>query len=64
MMKAQNISEIRAKSVSPDVMDAWFEKYKRIYDNHDLKNFPGNIFNCDESGFQPEQRSLRIITKK
>ena len=63
-MKAQNISEIRAKSVSPDVMDEWFEKYKRIYDKHDLKNFPGNIFNCDESGFQPEQRSVRIITKK
>ena len=29
------------------------KKSERIYDKHDLKNYPGNIFNCDESRFQP-----------
>ena len=29
------------------------KKFQRIYDKHDLKNYPGNIFNCDESRFQP-----------
>jgi len=62
-LKAQNISEIRAKSTSPEVFDEWFKKVKEIYDKYDLHDKPFNIYNCDESGFQPVQKDVRIITK-
>ena len=49
-MKAQNISEVRAKSATPEVFDQFHDK-------------PGHIYNCDESGFQPDPGNVRIITK-
>ena len=61
---AQMISEIRAKSANPEIIDEWFKKFKAIFDQYDLHGRPDKIYNCDESGFQPEQRSIKGLTLK
>ena len=61
---AQMISEIRAKSATPEIIDEWFKKIKVIFDQYDLHGRTDKIYNCDESGFQPEQRSIRVISKR
>ena len=49
---AQNMPSDRAKASSQD-------KVKKVNDKHDLHDRPEKIFNCDESGFQPDQGSLK-----
>ena len=61
---AQMISEIRDKSATPEIINEWFKKIKAIFDQYDLHGRPDKIYNCDESGFQPEQRSIRVISKR
>lgn len=62
-MKAQNLCENRAKSATKEVFDEWFVKVGKIFDEHGFHEKPSYIYNCDETGFQPEQNEIRIITK-
>ena len=62
-MKAQNLCENRAKSATKEVFDEWFVKVGKIFDEHGFHGKPSYIYNCDETGFQPEQNEIRIITK-
>jgi hypothetical protein len=64
ILKSQNLSEIRAKSATPEIFDEWFKTVGAIFDKYGLHDKPTYINNADETGFQPDPGSVKIITKK
>lgn len=42
--------EKKRAAVTVGQVDSWFELLKKVIEENDLANHPGQIFNCDESG--------------
>ena len=63
-VKPRSLSMPRAKSVTKENLDKYFQNLKQILDKHNLHNCPELIYNVDESGFSPEHNPQKIATIK
>lgn len=61
---AQNVPLTRAISCTPLVVSKFFELLKGTLESLRLQDSPGSIWNCDESGFQCDPNSQKIICKR
>ncbi|KAF3856780.1 hypothetical protein F7725_017503 [Dissostichus mawsoni] len=63
MRKPEALSAARAAGFNPTVVNKWFEKYKDTIETLGLKNVPGHIWNCDETGLQDHLLSTRVVAE-
>ncbi|KAJ4933867.1 hypothetical protein JOQ06_006676 [Pogonophryne albipinna] len=63
MRKPGALSAARAAGFNPTVVKKWFEKYKDTIETLGLKNVPGHIWNCDETGLQDHFLSTRVVAE-
>ncbi|XP_033939801.1 uncharacterized protein [Pseudochaenichthys georgianus] len=63
MRKPEALSAARAAGFNPTVVNKWFEKYKDTIETLGLKNVPGHIWNCDETGLQDHFLSTRVVAE-
>ena len=62
--KPRSLSMPRAKSVTKENLNAYFQNLKDILDKYELHDCPELIYNVDETGFSPEHSPPRIATVK
>lgn len=60
----QNVSLDRAKSVDIDVLDNYFNRVEEMLTEAGVLDKPTHIWNVDESGFNCDQGSMKILTKR
>ncbi len=60
---ATNVQASRAIASNPESIDKFFQMIKECYEKFGVKDGK-NIFNCDESGFQFSQGTIKILAKK
>lgn len=61
---AQNLPRNRALAGAAEIMDNFYSILMRLYDECQLHNRPQNIFNCDETGFQTDAGSQKVICRR
>ncbi|KAI4455461.1 madf domain transcription factor [Holotrichia oblita] len=61
---AQNLPKNRALAGTHDVMLDFHNKIKELTEKYDLTNKPQNIFNCDETGFQTDAGTQKVLCKR
>ncbi|KAJ8938481.1 hypothetical protein NQ318_007117 [Aromia moschata] len=61
--KSEGLSLARAKGMSRDEVDAFFQLLKNTIIDNDLQNSPGSIFNMDETGIQMNNKPISVIVK-
>ena len=62
--KPEILTASRAKSLTPDVRDAFFEMWEELLTDKDLLDAPHRIFNLDETGMNTDPTSCMVYTKK
>jgi hypothetical protein len=58
------LENARAKGVTPDIIDGWFNVLKGVLMKLNLMDKPQNIFNTDESGFFSEAGRRVVVVKR
>lgn len=61
---AQNLPKNRALAGTHDVMLDFHNKIKELIEKYDLANKPQNIYNCDETGFQTDAGTQKVLCKR
>ena len=64
IMKSGTLEDTRAKGVTPDIIDGWFNKLYSIMKKLNLLEKPQSIFNMDESGFAQDAGSRVVVVKR
>ena len=64
LLKPRSLNMSRAKSVTPETVEKYFQNLKDILDKYDLLASPGLIYNIDESGFSPEHTPPKLACQK
>ncbi|KAJ8333738.1 hypothetical protein SKAU_G00410570 [Synaphobranchus kaupii] len=59
MRTADSLDRARVHGATPEAIEGFFSIYEALYIQHDLKNKPHLIFNCDETGFGDKPRVPR-----
>jgi hypothetical protein len=54
----------RAKGVTADIIDGWFNVLKQVLIKLDLMNKPHSIYNMDESGFLDDVGRRVVVVKR
>lgn len=54
----------RAQSLTGVVVNKFFELSKKVYEENDLINRPGNIFDMDECGVQLIKKTGKVVAAK
>ena len=69
--KPQHLSAKRAEGVLPEVVDAWLEKVKKVFQEVGLikrgravKDLSNRMWNCDETAFCTSATSKTVIAKR
>ena len=64
-VKPSGLSELPAKSASPECIKKYFEELTTIIDRHGLRDKPQLIYNVDEKGINTGgSKSPNIVTVK
>ncbi|KAJ8375339.1 hypothetical protein SKAU_G00059190 [Synaphobranchus kaupii] len=61
MRTADSLDRARVHGATPEAIEGFFSIYEALYIQHDLKNKPHLIFNCDETGFGDKPRSREKV---
>lgn len=61
---SEPLSHVRAASVSPEVLDKYFDILEDTLRSNNLIDKPCQIFNCDESGMPLTPHPPRVVTQK
>jgi hypothetical protein len=64
VMFSSSLENARAKGVTPDVIDGWFNVLNGVLTKLNLHGKPQNIFNTDESGFCEEVGRRVVVVKR
>jgi hypothetical protein len=62
--KAEGLSEARMTATTERVLDKYFDQLKETLIRNGLMNKPGQILNCDESGYPLHHKVGKIATIK
>ena len=54
----------RAKNMTPEVVNAFFDKYEKVVTENGLGQSPNSIWNCDETGLNTDHRSKRVFVAR
>ena len=54
----------RAKNMTPDVVNGFFDKFEKVVDENELALSPNSIWNCDETGLNTDHRSKKVFVAK
>ena len=60
-LKPRSLSMIRAKAVSREVIENYYNNLEQILNKYELSDKPHRIFNIDETGISPEHSPPSII---
>ena len=63
-MKSGTLEDTRAKGVTSDIIDRWFNKLYSIMKKLNLLEKPQSIFNMDESGFAQDAGNRVVVVKR
>ena len=63
-IKPRPLNISRAKSVTEEAVDLYFQNLSEILVKYNLLDSPELIFNIDESGFSPEHTAPKFATAK
>ncbi|XP_074651252.1 uncharacterized protein LOC141910034 [Tubulanus polymorphus] len=61
---AQNFPLNRAEACSQKIVDDFFMKLEKLLDENQLLHSPGHIFNMDETGFQTDIGSKKVLCRR
>jgi hypothetical protein len=64
MRITENYSISRIRACNQNVVYNYFELLRQTLENKNIMNKPSNIWNCDESGYQCQSGSSKIVCKK
>ena len=64
LRKGDSFPIAREKMTYFDVFESYFKLLEETLDEHDLKDKPAQIYNCDESGMPLEHKLPKTIAKK
>lgn len=62
--KCSKLASNRAKAVSQECIDDFFQLVKEHYDKHELHFKPHSIWNCDEAGYNCDLEEESIVCNK
>lgn len=57
---ARTLDKKRAK-ITPADLDEWYSDFEKFVNQFGLRNRPGQIWNCDESGFDLQRRAGNVM---
>lgn len=55
--KPELVTSSRAKDLSEETIDQFFDMVKHVYEENNLFDKPNCIFNCDETGFNTDEKA-------
>ncbi|KAJ8369614.1 hypothetical protein SKAU_G00096420 [Synaphobranchus kaupii] len=61
MRTADSLDRARVHGATPEAIEGFFSIYEALYIQHDVKNKPHLMFNCDETGFGDKPRSREKV---
>jgi hypothetical protein len=64
MRITENYSISRIRACNQNVFNYYFELLRQTLENKNIMNEPSNIWNSDESGYQCQSGSSKIVCKK
>jgi hypothetical protein len=64
VMFSSSLENARAKGVTPNIIDGWFNVLHGVLTKLNLLDKPQNIFNTDESGFCEESGRRVVVVKR
>jgi hypothetical protein len=64
VMFSSSLENARAKCVTPDIVDGWYNVLKEVLTKLNLHDKPQNIFNTDESEFYEEAGRRVVVVKR
>lgn len=62
--KSEILTTARAKGLSPEIINSFFDMYEKVINENDLSNAPHRIFNLDETGLNTDPRKGKVYTEK
>jgi len=63
-LKPRGLSLVRAKAVSPEIVQNYYEELDKVLKKYDLHGKAHRIFNVDETGITPEHKPPNIVGPK
>ena len=64
---AEILTVARAKSLTPETVNIFFDKFEKILDDNqatNLRNQPGRIWNCDETGLTTNPKAKKLYSRQ
>jgi hypothetical protein len=62
LRRPENLSRYRASCANPVLIQEFYECLEKALDEHDLRNCPDRIWNCDETGIMFVISGSKIVT--
>ena len=62
--RGEILTMARSKNMTPEVVNAFFDKYEKVVTENGLSLSPESIWNCDETGLNTDHRSKKVFVAK
>ena len=62
--RGEILTVARAKNMTPDVVNIFFDKFEKVVNENELALSPNSIWNCDETGLNTDHRSKKVFVAK
>ena len=62
--KGESLSQVRMAASSQKVLDKYYDKLEETLKMNNILRKPGQIFNCDETGFPLDHKTGKVVTRR